>query len=160
LLFRERMKWLLVVLVAGCSSLTDDGACSGLSESDCAGTNGCHLVFSSDEPCDNLCCASHFDHCEGGATATCIGGNPHGACTVSCAQQGSTCTGGLVQSFVADGCCPDGCVAMSQCAGVSIAASTQCPSGLQDTLQIGGSDETECDPGELAHYGVQNCPTT
>ncbi|HEX4449491.1 MAG TPA: hypothetical protein VH143_01420 [Kofleriaceae bacterium] len=152
------------MFVLGCfnnaDSPADEGACTGLSESDCASTGGCHLVFSFDELCDNLCCASHFDRCEEGATAACVGGNPSGACELSCTQTSAICSDGFAQSFVAEGCCPDGCVALSQCAGVTTAASNQCPSGQLDTLQLAGSDETACDPGELSHYGVQGCPTT
>jgi hypothetical protein len=152
----------MLVLALGCSSSSesaaDEGPCAGFGESDCATTSGCHLIFSAEEPCDNLCCASHFDRCEDGAAATC--GNPSGACDVSCTQTPSSCQGGFVQSFTADGCCPDGCAAMSQCAGVTITPAAQCPSGNQDTLHVGGSDLTACDLGDLSHSGVQGCPTS
>jgi hypothetical protein len=149
--------WLLFVV--GCvgnghETPTPDAACSGLGESDCAHASGCHSLFTSEEPCDNVCCGAHFEACADGATADCIGGHPSGACNVSCTQTSSVCSGSLVQSYSDDGCCPDGCVAISQCDGVTSTPSSQCPSGREDTV---GSD-SGCDPGDLSQFGVQGCP--
>jgi hypothetical protein len=131
--------------------------CRGLNQADCAHASGCTLEFTSDEPCDNVCCASHFDRCDAGAPANCDG-HRTGQCSGSCLQVASVCTGSMVQAFTPDGCCPQGCVAISQCEGVTSQPSSQCPSGERDTIAIGGTNRTACDPGDLASFGVQGCP--
>jgi hypothetical protein len=160
-------RWLgVTIFMLGClngssgpSDPAIDGACSGLDEADCAHTSGCHLEFSSDEPCDNVCCASHFDRCDEGASVNCAGHQGGGACNVSCAMTDSVCDGSLVQAFSDDGCCPAGCVAISQCAGVTSEPSTQCTSGREDTIQVEGSARDGCDPGDLSLLGTQGCPS-
>jgi hypothetical protein len=160
LLQRGQMKRMLsmLVLVLGCSgsshgdSQPDTNAqltCSGLSEADCAHASDCHLVFTDDEPCDNLCCASHFDRCAAASSVNC---NAHrtGVCNGSCATIASVCSGSLVQGYTDDGCCPAGCVAISQCAGVTEAPSSQCPSGHEDTLQLPTGAKMACDPVHAA----------
>lgn len=116
---------------SGPSEPAADGACVGLNQADCARASGCHLEFSSDEPCDNICCSSHFDRCDDGAPN--CDGHRSGACTGACTQDPSTCSGSFVQGYTDDGCCPAGCVAISQCDGVT------------------------SDPS-LSQLGVQGCP--
>jgi hypothetical protein len=92
-------------------------SCAGLSEADCAHASNCHAVFTSEELCDSLCCPSHFAGCAAGP-ANC---DEHrsGVCSGACAMGNSVCMGSLVQGYTEDGCCPEGCVAISQCAGVT-----------------------------------------
>lgn len=151
----------LLLFTIGCVASSHDepettGACTGLNEADCAHTSGCHLEFSSDEPCDNVCCSSHFDRCDDGAPANCDG-HRTGQCSGACAQVASTCSGSLVQGYSEDGCCPQGCVAISQCEGVTSQAVNECPSGLNDTIVVGGSARSGCDPGNLASFD-DACP--
>jgi hypothetical protein len=158
------MRWAIVMLsLLGCTSEPRLGPllgdrCTGLNESDCAHADGCHAVFTSEELCNSVCCASHFEACESGATASCAAGSVGGACNVSCTQTSALCIGSFVQSYSDNGCCPDGCVAISECDGVMTAPSSQCPSGREDTLDRDGSDVTACDPGDLSKVGPQDCP--
>jgi hypothetical protein len=128
-----------------------------MNESDCAHASGCHSGFTSEEACDSACCASHFDRCLDGATANCDG-HRTGTCSGACAMPGSTCTGSLVHGYSDDGCCPLGCIAISQCEGATASASAQCQSGRQDTLQLPAGPTTACDPGDLSHIGPEGCP--
>jgi len=128
-----------------------------LTEADCASAAGCHPTFTSDLPCNSMCCASHFESCSVGTLVNCDG-HRTGACSGSCVMTSSSCDGSLVQAYTDDGCCPAGCVAISQCEGITSTASTQCASGFQDTLTLSGSVRTACDPGDLTSYGPQGCP--
>jgi hypothetical protein len=157
---------LIVWFVLGCSAASrgtpmPDGeaelSCVSLSEADCAHTSSCHPVFTSDQACDSLCCPSHFAGCSDGASANCDERRT-AVCSGSCAMADSTCIGALAQAYTADGCCPDGCVVLSECAGVTVAPSNQCASGREDTLHLPAGERTACDPGDLSAFGPQGCP--
>jgi hypothetical protein len=156
----------VLVLVFGCTGgsrpasgpdASGQGACPGLNEADCAHASSCHATFTSDLPCNSACCASHFEACEDGATANCDG-HRTGVCNGSCVMTTPSCDGSLVDGYSEDGCCPGGCVAISQCAGVTVTASQQCPSGHEVTLPLPGGAKTACDPGDLSQLGPQGCP--
>jgi hypothetical protein len=131
--------------------------CSGLRQADCAHATGCHLIFTPEELCNSVCCASHFDYCTDGKSANCDG-QRSGVCGVSCALPTPTCVGSLVEAYSDDGCCPLGCVAISQCSRISSVPSSQCASGLQDRVQLGSVTKSACDPGDLTALGPQGCP--
>jgi hypothetical protein len=122
---------------------------------DCIARGDCYPVFTSDEPCNNICCASHFARCEQGYEAHCRG-------TPVCQLLEPNCVGPFVVAY--SGSCYDGCVLISECAPSDYRQmqDSSCPSGWRDSLQLeDGSWRTVCDPGKTIPAGAANaCPPT
>jgi hypothetical protein len=145
-----------LLLIAGCSDRSiDDGspmggaaapeadpACATLDQRGCAARADCHAIFTAEEPCDNLCCDSHFHACVDGARADCGG-------DVACNSAPPTCVGAFAAA-VADGCWA-GCVARYECQGYqgTCGEQTGCPTGRGC---VDARGELTCDPA------VSPCP--
>lgn len=129
----------LLIALAGCSDRAigpddpelpgaDAGAtagpspCAGLDQVACGARPDCHGLFTADEPCDNLCCDSHFHACETGARADCAG-------PPACNEAPPSCHGEFVPAI--GGGCWVGCVPAYECASFTgtCRPSADCPSG-------------------------------